>query len=53
MSEPDLPERYTRQLSPIERLWIVADTLYPPFVSQLVLEGEGEFDLPAWQRAAE
>jgi len=52
MSEPNSPRQYSRKLSPIERLWIVADTLYPPFVSQLVLEGEGGFDLPAWQQAA-
>jgi hypothetical protein len=30
---------WTRPLSPIERIWLTADRLCPPFVNQLVLEG--------------
>ena len=30
-----------RTLSGMERLWLVADRLHPPFVNQMVLEGEG------------
>lgn len=29
-----------RQLSTVERIWLIADRLAPPFVNQLVLEGE-------------
>lgn len=34
-----------RSLSGVERLWLVADRLAPPFVNQLVLEGEGSVDV--------
>ena len=51
MTGPVLSAGYERKLSPIERLWVVANRLYPPFASQLVLEGEGEFDLDLWRRA--
>jgi hypothetical protein len=47
----DTPERSTvtvsgthpsgRRLSGIDRFWLVADRQHPPFVNQMVLEGEG------------
>lgn len=43
---------WSRPLSPVERLWLVADRLYPPFVLNVVLEGDGSLDLDAWERAA-
>lgn len=46
-----------RPLSGLERVWLVADRLLPPFVIQLLLEGEGQVPASAWeaalQRAAE
>lgn len=35
----------------MERLWLVADRLSPPFVNQLVLEGEGTLDVDALRSA--
>jgi len=52
MTDAVLSSRYERKISPVERLFLVGDKLYPPFVSQLVLEGQGEFDLQCWQSAA-
>lgn len=43
---------FSRRLSPLERLWLVADQLTPPFVNQLVLEGEGQCDQARWRQAA-
>jgi len=38
-----------------ERLWIVANQLYPPFINQMVFEGggeaEGDFDHARWSEA--
>lgn len=42
---------YTRPLSPVERVWLVADALEPPFAPALVLEGEGALDADAFERA--
>ncbi len=42
---------YERRLSPVERLWLVADRLHGPFVNQLVLEGEGTLDPDIWRAA--
>lgn len=44
---------YRRLLSPVERIWLVADRLEPPFAPALVLEGEGELDLAALSAAVE
>lgn len=44
---------YTRRLSPVERVWLVADALEPPFAPALVLEGEGALDPEAFERAVE
>lgn len=51
MDLPDTPDRSAvtvsgmlptgRRLSGIDRLWLVADRQHPPFVNQMVLEGEG------------
>ncbi len=35
----------------IERAWLAADRLWPPFVNQLVVQGEGTPDPDAWSRA--
>ncbi|MSQ02665.1 MAG: hypothetical protein EXR71_12380 [Myxococcales bacterium] len=35
----------------IERAWLVADRLWPPFVNQLVVQGEATPDPDAWSRA--
>jgi hypothetical protein len=44
---------YTRRLSPVERIWLVADALESPFAPALVLEGEGALDPVAFERAVE
>ena len=56
MDLPDTPDRSAvtvsgmlptgRRLSGIDRLWLVADRQHPPFVNQMVLEGEG-YPVPA------
>ena len=40
-----------RRLFGLERLWLAADRSWPPFVNQLVVEGEGEADPDALLRA--
>ncbi len=42
---------WSRPVGGTERAWIVADDLYPPFVNQLVLEGEGSLDPAVWTDA--
>lgn len=42
-----------RSLSGLERVWLVADRLWPPFVIQVVIEGEGKLDPARWRAAAE
>lgn len=44
---------YTRRLSPVERVWLVADALEPPFAPALVLQGEGTLGPAAFERAVE
>ena len=44
---------YRRTLSAVERLWIVANRLRPPFCNQAVLEGDGEIDGKRWRAALE
>lgn len=44
-------EPFSRRLSPTERIWLVADRLCPPFVNQLVLEGNGTLNEQQWHRA--
>ncbi len=43
----------SRPVSGVERLWLVADRLAPPFANQLVLEGEGAVDAAALQSAVD
>ncbi len=43
----------SRSLYGLERVWLVADATWPPFVNQLVVEGDGRLDRPAWTRAIE
>jgi len=40
-----------RRLSGVERAWLVAAHLFPPFAIALVLEGKGELSAPAWSAA--
>ncbi|MCO4745530.1 MAG: hypothetical protein KC912_12130 [Proteobacteria bacterium] len=42
-----------RPVSGIERAWIAADAVHPPFVNQMVFEGVGHFEVEQWRRAAE
>jgi hypothetical protein len=42
-----------RRVSGLERAWLVADRLRPPFVNQLVLEGEGGLSQGAVERAVQ
>lgn len=43
----------SRPLSGVERLWLAADRIAPPFVNQMVIEGRSErpADLRRWRRA--
>ncbi len=41
----------SRRVTGLERIWLVADALWPPFVNQLVVHGEGTPDVDAWRRA--
>lgn len=41
----------SRPLNGLERVWLVADRLWAPFVNQQVLEGEGPLDVDAWRAA--
>lgn len=43
--------RLSRPLTGLERVWLVADRAWPPFVNQLVVEGDGTLDPDAWRRA--
>lgn len=46
-----VPAGVARPVSATERAWIVAHDLFAPFNNQLVLEGAGPLDVPAWTRA--
>lgn len=49
-----MPEtKYTRKMSYNERLFITADEICPPVVTQFFFEGKGSFDLQKWQDAVE
>ena len=43
----------SRPLSGVERLWLAADRIAPPFVNQMVIEGRSDrpADLARWRRA--
>lgn len=41
----------SRPLYGLERVWLVADRLWPPFVIDLVVEGTGDLDPARWQAA--
>ncbi len=43
----------SRPLFGIERVWLTADRLWPPFVNQLVVEGAGDLDATRWRAAVE
>jgi hypothetical protein len=43
----------SRPLSGLERVWLAADHRWPPFVNQLVVEGDGGLDAADWKRAIE
>ncbi len=42
-----------RALSGVERVWLLADRLTPPFVNQLVLEGDGDVDVDGLEAAVQ
>jgi len=46
-----LPDNLRRPVFGIERIWLAADRITPPFVNQWVVEGDGGLDLDAWPDA--
>ncbi len=48
-----MQKRYTRKLSFNERIFVVADRLYPPLVNQFIFEGTGVLDIDHWRSAVE
>ena len=50
-ADPSRYRRRVRALYGLERVWLVADRLWPPFVNQLVVEGEGALDVADWRTA--
>ncbi len=48
-----MQKRYTRKLSFNERIFVVADALYPPLANQFIFEGQGAFDVERWRSAVE
>ncbi len=44
---------YTRKLSFNERIFVVADRLYPPLANQFIFEGTGVIDSDSWHAAVE
>lgn len=48
-----MQKRYTRKLSFNERVFVVADRLYPPLANQFIFEGTGAFDVEKWRDAVE
>jgi len=48
-----MQKRYTRKLSFNERIFVVADRLYPPLANQFIFEGTGEIDIERWRTAVE
>jgi hypothetical protein len=48
-----MTRRFSRQLTPTERVYLVNAELSPPFANQIIFEGTGEFDPDRWKRAVE
>jgi hypothetical protein len=48
-----MPRRFSRQLTPTERVYLINAELSPPFANQIIFEGSGEFDASQWRRAVE
>ncbi len=48
-----MQKRYTRKLSFNDRIFVVADKLYPPLANQFIIEGKGVFDRERWRSAVE
>ena len=48
-----MTRRFSRQLTPTERVYLVNAELSPPFANQIIFEGTGEFDTDLWKRAIE
>lgn len=45
--------KFTRELTPTERTYIVNAEVCPPFANQIVAEGTGELDAKLWKKAVE
>lgn len=45
--------RFSRQLTPTERVYLVNAELSPPFANQIIFEGTGELNPDRWKRAVE
>jgi hypothetical protein len=48
-----MPRRFSRQLTPTERVYLINAELSPPFANQIIFEGSGELDPAKWKRAVE
>jgi hypothetical protein len=48
-----MTEKFTRELTPTERAYIVNAEICPPFANQIIMEGTGVLDLKLWQKAME
>lgn len=43
---------YVRRLTPVERMWLVADDVCPTFANQIVIEADGAWDEAGFRAAA-
>ncbi|HQL82226.1 MAG TPA: peptide synthetase, partial [Spirochaetota bacterium] len=48
-----MARRFSRQLTPTERVYLVNAELSPPFANQIIFEGTGEFKPEHWRKAVE
>ncbi|MBF0224435.1 MAG: hypothetical protein HQK76_03175 [Desulfobacterales bacterium] len=44
---------YNRKVSASDRLHLLADAIWPPYVFHVIIEGEGKFDFKRWKHAIE
>ena len=44
---------YQRNVSSVERMWLVAGQLVPPYANQVILEGTGRLDPDRWRTAVQ
>lgn len=48
-----MTKKFTRELTPTERTYIINAEECPPFANQIIMEGTGVLDLKLWQKAVE